>query len=157
MWDKIVRWLTAAVGAALGFFGSWPLALKCLAIIMTVDFITGMIVAWRGRSPKTDGGGLSSSVGFDGLLKKSFILMVVLMASILDYLIGNETMVFQMASTFYYIANESLSVLENVALMGVPIPKFLENVLDVMLEHSDSGEAMLELDYESKQADETEE
>ena len=111
--------------------------LTVLAVAMVVDYLTGLIVAACGKSQKTEGGGLSSKVGFVGLAKKGFILLIVLLATALDKAIGNQTMVFQMASAGYYIANEGLSVVENAALLGVPFPGGLKKALDELKQSGD--------------------
>ena len=137
MWDKIVKGLAAAGGAGLGWVGGWNVMLTVLAVAMVVDYLTGLIVAACGKSQKTEGGGLSSKVGFVGLAKKGFILLIVLLATALDKAIGNQTMVFQMASAGYYIANEGLSVVENAALLGVPFPGGLKKALDELKQSGD--------------------
>lgn len=140
-WDKIVKWLAGAVGAVAGLLGEWNVLLTILAIMMALDYFTGLIVAWRGRSPKTEGGGVSSRVGFDGLIRKFFIMVVVLVATLLDTAIGNAAHVFQTAAVMYYIANEGISILENTALMGVQYPKFILNALEAMREKNDDLDA----------------
>ena len=140
MWDKIVKGLAAAGGAVLGWVGGWNVMLTVLAVAMVVDYLTGLIVAACGKSQKTEGGGLSSKVGFVGLAKKGFILLIVLLATALDKAIGNQTMVFQMASAGYYIANEGLSVMENAALLGVPFPGGLKKALEELKQSEDKLE-----------------
>lgn len=133
-WDKILKALAAIAGALAGLFGEWNTALTILVIVMAMDYITGVIVAVMHRSPKTDGGGLSSKVGFIGLARKGFMILIVLLATLLDRAVGNSAMVFQTAMVFYYIANEGLSILENADLMGVPFPTFLRERLESMRE-----------------------
>lgn len=134
-WDKIVKWLAAIVGALVGFVTkSWTPMLTALAVLMTVDYISGLIVAACHRSPNTEGGGLSSEAGFIGLAKKGFILILILLATVLDGLIGENTSVFQSSLTLYYIANEGLSILENAGLMGVKYPEKLRKALEAMRE-----------------------
>lgn len=130
--DRVVKLLAGAVGAVAGLLGEWNVLLTILAIMMLLDYATGVIVAWRGRSPKTETGGVSSKAGFDGLIRKFFIMVVVLVATLLDTAIGNSTRVFQTAATAYYIANEGISILENTSLMGVPYPPFIRNALEDM-------------------------
>lgn len=137
MWDKIFKYLCAVAGAVAGFFGAWPAALTILLVMMSVDYLTGLIVAARGKSPKSETGKLSSKAGFEGLLKKGIILTIVLMATLLDKAVGNASMVFQTATVFYYIANEGLSILENADLMGVPFPAFIRERLESMREQKD--------------------
>lgn len=137
MWDKILKGLCLAAGMIAGLYGEWTAALTILAVMMAVDYITGVLVAITGRSPKTDGGGLSSKIGFVGIAKKGFIMLIVLVATQLDKAIGNTSMVFQTATVFYYIANEGLSILENAELMGVPFPAFIRKRLESMREQKD--------------------
>lgn len=133
-WDKVMKALAAIAGALAGLFGEWNTALTILVIVMAMDYITGVIVAAMHRSPKTEGGGLSSKVGFIGLARKGFMILIVLLATLLDRAVGNSAMVFQTAMVFYYIANEGLSILENADLMGVPFPTFLRERLESMRE-----------------------
>ena len=136
-WDKIAKVIAGAAGAVAGLLGEWNVMLTILGIFMLLDYVTGLIVAWRGRSPKSEGGGVSSRVGFDGLIKKFFIMVVVLVATLLDRVIGTSAAVFQTAATMYYIANEGISILENTALMGVVYPKFVMRALETMRETND--------------------
>ena len=137
MWDKIIKGICAVIGVIAGLYGEWTTALSILAIMMGVDYITGVLVAISGRSPKTDGGGLSSKIGFIGIAKKGFIMLIVLVATQLDRAIGNTAMVFQTATVFYYIANEGLSILENAEAIGVPFPAFIRERLESMRESKD--------------------
>ena len=137
MWDKILKGICLVAGMIAGLYGEWTAALTILAVMMAVDYITGVLVAITGKSPKTDGGGLSSKIGFIGLAKKGFIMLIVLVATMLDRAIGNTAMIFQMATVFYYIANEGLSILENADLMGVPFPAFIRDKLEGMREEKD--------------------
>ena len=131
-WDKILKFLAGIAGAICGLFGEWSTTLTILVVVMAIDYISGVLVAVCGKSPKTEAGGLSSKVGFIGIAKKGFIMLLVLLATMLDRAIGNETMVFQTSLVFYYIANEGLSVLENAALMGLPFPEKLKKALETL-------------------------
>ena len=137
MWDKILKGICLVAGMIAGLYGEWTAALTILAVMMAVDYITGVLVAITGKSPKTDGGGLSSKIGFVGIAKKGFIMLIVLVATQLDRTIGNTSMVFQTATVFYYIANEGLSILENADLMGVPFPHWIKEKLETMRESKD--------------------
>ncbi len=139
-WDRITKWLAGIAGAVAGLLGEWNVLLTILAIMMVLDYLTGLIVAWRGRSPKTEGGGVSSKAGFDGLIRKFFIMVVVLIATLLDTAVGSTARVFQTAATTYYIANEGISILENTALMGVHYPAFVRKALESLREKSDPPE-----------------
>lgn len=137
-WDKIIKATAAVAGAIAGLLGEWNILLTILVIAMVTDYVTGLIVAACGRSPKTEGGKLSSTAGFIGLAKKAVIMAVVLLATLLDKAIGAESMVFQTAATCYYIANEGLSILENAALLDVPIPARLRAALEALRDRNDS-------------------
>ena len=130
MWDKMTRAAGALLGAAAGLLGGWNVMLTVLAWMMTIDYATGLICAWCGRSPKTEGGGVSSRAGFDGLARKGLMMLIVLTATLLDRAVGSDGSVFQTAACGYYIANEGLSILENSALMGVPYPKAVKDALE---------------------------
>ena len=137
MWEKLLKTLAAVVGAIAGFFGEWTILLTALCLFMSIDFLTGWIVAKKGKSPKSETGGLSSKAGFDGLIRKFFIILVVLVATILDRVAGNQTAIFQAATCCWYIANEGLSIIENVGLMGVKVPAILAKVLDALKKNGD--------------------
>lgn len=133
-WDKIVKALAGVAGAIAGLFGEWNTMLTILVVVMAIDYVSGWIVALCGRSPKTEGGGLSSKVGFIGIAKKAFIMLLILLATMLDRAIGTGAAVFQSSLVLYYIANEGLSILENAALMGVKFPEKLRKALETMRE-----------------------
>lgn len=136
-WDKVLKLLAGVAGAIAGLFGEWNTMLTILVVMMAADYISGWIVAWCGKSPKTESGGLSSKVGFIGLAKKGFIMLLVLVATMLDRAIGGGTSIFQSSLVLYYIANEGLSVLENAALLGVRFPDKLRKALETMREQED--------------------
>ena len=140
MVEKFIKAAAGIAGAAVGFPGGWNVLLTVLALLMAADYITGLVVAWRGRSPKSENGGMSSRAGFDGLLRKGFIVVIVLVATVLDRATGSGNMVFQTACTCYYIANEGLSIVENAALMGVPVPDGLKKALEIYRERGDMDE-----------------
>ena len=136
-WDKVIKIIAGVAGAIAGLFGEWTTMLTILVVLMATDYISGWIVAWCGRSPKTEGGGLSSKVGFIGIAKKGFIMILVLLATMLDRAIGNNTYIFQSSLVLYYIANEGLSILENAALLGVKFPDKLKKALEALREQQE--------------------
>lgn len=141
LWTKIIKIGATVAGAAAGLLGEWNALLTTLAVLMGLDYLTGFVVAWRGKSPKTEHGGVSSKAGFDGLLKKGFIIIIVLVATILDKAINTGAMVFQTATVCYYIANEGLSVTENAALMGVPVPEAIKKALEMFRKKSETDDS----------------
>lgn len=134
--NSIVAALAVGGGIISNLLGGWDAALQVLLICMAADYITGMIVAGVFKhSRKSDSGALDSRAGFKGLMRKFSILLVVLLAAQLDTVIGGTFS--RTAVILFFCANESLSVLENVGLMGVEYPKFLKNALEAL---KDKGE-----------------
>jgi toxin secretion/phage lysis holin len=135
--NTILIVLSAVGGFFAQLMGGWDAALQVLIICMAVDYITGMIVAGVFRhSRKTDSGALDSRAGFKGLMRKVAVLLVVLIAAQLDTVIGGTFS--RTAVILFFCANESLSVLENVGLMGVEYPKFLKNALEALKDKGDN-------------------
>lgn len=143
MWDKIIKALATVGGAIAGFFGEWNAVLTVLLVAMAVDYVSGLIVAAAGKSPKTESGGLNSKVGFVGLAKKGMILLVVLTATLLDRAVGNATSVFQMATACFYVANEGVSILENAAIIGLPVPGVIKRALDDLKDKGEKDQSNL--------------
>ena len=129
-WEKIVKILAALAGAVAGLFGEWSPLLTILVAVMSLDYVSGLIVAACGRSPKTEGGRLSSKAGFMGIARKALMLLLIGLATLVDRALGNSAMVFQTSLAFYYIANEGLSILENAGTLGVPFPARLRGALE---------------------------
>lgn len=131
----IIGFGTALAGIA-NWFGGWDMGLSTLVILMAVDYITGLMVALIfKKSQKTGTGGFESYVGWKGLCRKGVTLLVVLVACRLDMMVGTNSYI-RDAVVICYIANESLSIVENAGLMGVPIPKAITNAIDVLKKKS---------------------
>lgn len=156
-WDKIVKALAAAGGAVAGLFGGMDAMLVVLVVFMATDYLSGLTAGWMGKSPKTATGRLDSKVGFIGILKKALILLVVLMAATLDRIMPTDMAVFRNMIVFFYIANEGLSILENLALCGVPFPGVLKTALEKIRDKNDRAEDDPEAERETGEADEREE
>lgn len=139
---RLLEILAAAGGAVLSFFTGLPPIIWVLIAIMTLDYITGMMCGFMGKSPKTETGGLSSKTAFEGLLKKVLILVVVGLAALVDHAIavsaGIEMAAVTGACCLWFVASEGLSILENAAAMGVPIPQVLLRALEIMRQKGDS-------------------
>ena len=127
--EKTVKWFAAAAGAVAGLFMRMPIAVRLLALLMGLDYLSGVGVALLGKSPKSEGGALSRRAVFAGLMRKAMILIVILLAAVLDNLTGSAACTG--AAAMFYIVNESLSILENAVLLGVPVPQKLTQALDV--------------------------
>ena len=137
--------LTAAglIGsAAASLFGGWDAALVTLVVFMAIDYITGLLVAGIfHRSPKSPDGRLESRAGFKGLLRKGMMLLIVLVAVRLDAVIGAGFTFLRDAAAISLTVNDGLSILENMVLMGVPVPNALKNALTVLGRQTEPGPA----------------
>lgn len=123
-------------GAIAGLFGGWDTALQTLVIFMAVDYITGLIVAGVFHtSPKTKTGTLESRAGWKGLCRKGVSLLVVLVACRLDAIIGSSFI--RDATVIAFACNETISIIENAGLMGVPIPAALTKAVDVLRQRAE--------------------
>ena len=136
-----VEVLAAIGGAVASFFCGLPPILWVLIAVITIDYITGILCGFMGRSQKTETGGVSSKEAFRGLLKKALIILVVLLAALLDKAVSMGTgATFEAvagATCLWFIASEGFSILENVATMGVPIPKILKQALEIFRSKGD--------------------
>ena len=155
---KITELLAAIGGAIASFFVNMPPLVWILIAVMTIDYITGLICAAMGKSQKTENGYIASNQAFIGLLKKGLILLVVLLASLLDMAVSHGAGIaftaVMGATCLWFIASEGFSILENVALMGVPVPKILLRLLEIMKEKGETPEEKKEEPKEGKEAEE---
>ncbi len=133
-WDLLMKGGMMAAGFLQGLNGDQNQGIFLLMALMVADYISGVASAALHRSPKTQQGGLSSDAGWRGLLKKALMLLVVLLSYVLDDFVGQGNAMFQTAVTWFYISNEGISLLENLALAGVPIPRKLRAALEKMAE-----------------------
>lgn len=123
-------------GAISAAFGGWSVALTTLLIFMGIDYLTGLMVAGIFKnSAKTKTGGLESKAGFKGLCRKGVTLLIVLVAYRLDLAIGTEYIKDSVVIAF--IANETVSIVENAGLMGVPIPQPIIRAIDILKQRED--------------------
>ena len=129
--------IVGVVGSFIAsLFGCWDTALVTLMIFMAVDYITGLVVAGVfHKSPKTDGGTLESRAGWKGLCRKGMTLLVVLVACRLDLIMGSNFI--RDATIIAFIANETISIIENAGLMGAPIPGVLVKAIEVLKQKAD--------------------
>ena len=112
-------------------FGGWDAGLLTLIIFMAIDYITGLIVAGVfHKSSKSKNGALESKAGFKGLCKKCMILLFVLIAVRLDMVMNTNFI--RDGAVIAFIINETISIVENAGLMGVPVPQIIKNAIDVL-------------------------
>lgn len=105
-------------------FGGIDIALQCLLIAIVLDYISGVIKAYITKT-------LSSSIGLKGILKKVGVLVIVMLAVLVDRVTLNNGGIRTLV-IYYFVANEGLSILENLAVAGLPIPKKLKDSLKVI-------------------------
>lgn len=120
-----------AGGALINLVGGWDYALQLLIIAMCVDYVSGVLVAavWH-KSQKTENGSLESSAGFKGLIRKGMILAIVLVAHRIDLAISTNYV--RDAIVIGFSANEILSILENLGLMGIEYPKVIVQAIELL-------------------------
>ena len=104
--------------------GGLDVALTCLLIAIVLDYVSGLIKAFVTKN-------LSSKIGVKGIIKKVSILLVVMLAVLIDRVTG-ETGAIRTLVIYYFVANEGLSILENLGQAGVPIPQSIKKALKVM-------------------------
>lgn len=132
-WNTI-QLIFAAIGGWLGYFlGSCDGLLVALVVFAVVDYITGVMCAVADKK-------LSSEVGFKGICRKVLIFLLVGIANILDVQVIGTGSVLRTAVIFFYISNEGVSLLENAAHLGLPIPEQMKAVLEQLHDRAEKGD-----------------
>ena len=136
---SIVCSVFGTIGLAIAFFfGGWDASFITLGIFMSIDYITGVIVAGVfHKSKKTETGALQSRVGWKGLIKKFVTLLFVAIAVRLDMLIGSNYI--RDAVCIAFISNELISIIENAGLMGIPMPEILIKSIELLKTKEDKS------------------
>lgn len=133
--DKVIKYLKYAIaivgGVLTGLLGGWDMMLQVLVFIVILDYATGLAAAWVEKT-------LNSEIGARGILKKVLLFVVVILAYQLDRAIGQE--VFRSLAIWFYLANEGLSIIENCARAGLPIPASIRTALEQLKKKGDTGE-----------------
>lgn len=136
--NGVLAVLAAAGSTVAAALGGWDTALQTLLLFMAADYLTGMLVAGVFRqSGKSEDGALDSRAGFKGLCKKGAQLVAVLVGARLDLLLGTNWA--RTAVVLFFLGNEGLSILENLGLMGIPLPEALKNALSVLKEKGENA------------------
>lgn len=130
-WNTI-QLIFAAVGGWLGYFlGGCDGLLIALVIFAAVDYVTGVMCAVADKK-------LNSEVGFKGICRKVLIFLLVGIANILDVQVIGTGSVLRTAVIFFYLSNEGVSLLENAAHLGLPVPEKLKEVLEQLHDHAEA-------------------
>ena len=122
IWAKIQVAFTAIGGWIGWFLGGVDGMMIALIVLMVLDYISGVMCAIEDKK-------LSSAIGFKGICKKVLILMLVGVANIIDVHVVGTGAVLRGAVICFYLSNEGLSLLENAAYLGLPIPDKLREIL----------------------------
>ena len=131
-WNTI-QLIFAAIGGWLGYFlGGCDGLLYALIAFAVVDYITGVMCAVADKK-------LSSEVGFKGICRKVLIFLLVGIANILDVQVIGTGSVLRTAVIFFYISNEGVSLLENAAHLGLPVPEKMKAVLEQLHDRAEDG------------------
>ncbi len=132
----IIGTLSIIGGALAQAMGGWDYALQMLCIVMAADYITGVTCAlvWK-KSPKSEDGSFNSKASLKGLFRKAGILLAVLIAYHLDRFAGTDCI--RNAAITFFIANDGFSVVENLGVMGLPMPAAVKNAFEILRQKSE--------------------
>lgn len=126
-----VQMVFTAIGGWLGYFlGGCDGLLYALIAFVVIDYITGVMCAVADKK-------LSSEVGFKGICRKVLIFLLVGIANVLDVQVIGSGSVLRTAVIFFYISNEGVSLLENAAHLGLPVPDRIKTVLEQLHDRSE--------------------
>ena len=124
----------AAIGGGLGYFlGGCDGLLIALVVFVAVDYVTGVMCAISDKK-------LSSEVGFKGICRKVLIFLLVGIANILDVQVIGTGSVLRTAVIFFYLSNEGVSLLENAAHLGLPVPEKMKDILAQLHDRAEKEE-----------------
>lgn len=126
-----LQFIFTAIGGYIGWFlGGFDGLLYALVAFVTIDYITGIMVAILEKK-------LSSSIGFKGIFKKVLIFTFVGIGHIVDIYILQNGSAIRTAVIFFYLSNEGLSIVENAAKIGLPVPENLKKVFTELNKEDD--------------------
>lgn len=127
------HWFNAIISAIATTFvfliGGFDIAISCLLIAIALDYVSGILKAFINKN-------LSSEIGLKGILKKVGILVIVMLGVLIDRVAG-ETGAIRTLVIYYFVANEGLSIVENLGEAGLPIPKKLKEALKALKKETD--------------------
>lgn len=133
LWNTI-QLVLATLGGWIGYFmGGCDGLIYALIAFVVVDYITGIMCAVTDKK-------LSSEIGFKGICKKVLVFVLVGLANILDVQVIGTGCVLRTAVIFFYISNEGVSILENSAHLGLPIPSKLKDILEQLHDRAEEGD-----------------
>lgn len=137
---NMICFIAGVLGGFITYLvGGWTEGMETLVILMVIDFATGMFVAAIFKnSAKTKGGGLKSSVGFKGLVKKFVMWMIVAAMYRVDLMLGIDYL--RDLCIIGFALNELISITENAGLMGIPLPAAVTKAIELLNEKTGGEE-----------------
>ena len=132
--------VVSLIGAVGGFIvqllGGWTSDMQTLLVLMGIDIVMGLLIAafWK-QSDKSETGTVSSTSMAKGLIRKGAYLLIILLAHSLDTVLGVDYI--RTAVIIAFIANETISIVENAGIMGVPIPSAITKAIEILKEKSE--------------------
>ena len=131
-----MQYVFAGVGGFMGWFlGGLDGFLYALIMFVAIDYLTGLMAAYVQKK-------ISSEVGFRGICRKVAIFCLVGVGHVLDTQVIQNGSVLRTAVIFFYLSNEGISIIENIALIGLPVPKKLKDVLEQLRDDEMEGEKL---------------
>lgn len=124
MKETLCVFLSGVVTGLVYLLGGWDAAMQCLIIAIALDYISGIIKAFHTKT-------LSSRIGFRGMLKKIGYLVIVMLSVLIDRVTG-ESGAIRTLVIYYFVANEGLSIIENLSVTNIPIPKVIKKALKAL-------------------------
>lgn len=130
---ETIKMIFASIGGSIGWIlGGADGFLYALIAFVVIDYLTGIMASILEQK-------LSSEVGFRGIFKKVVTFFLIGVANIIDYYLIGSGSAIRTAVIFFYISNEGISILENTAKIGLPIPDKLKNILEQLKEEKKNG------------------
>ncbi len=131
---NVIQVILSAIAGSLGYFiGGFDSMIYALIVFVIIDYITGVMCAIADKS-------VSSEIGFKGICRKVLIFLLVGVANILDVQVIGTGSALRTAIIFFYLSNEGISLLENAAHLGLPVPEKIKTVLEQLHDRSQKEE-----------------
>ncbi|WP_198957415.1 phage holin family protein [Paenibacillus selenitireducens] len=117
--------MSGVIGAIITFaFGEWSQSLTFFLFAITVDYITGIAASLK------EGQGLNSHIGFWGIARKAFMLLIIMLGHQMDLLF--QTNMIMAGAVYFYLANELISITENYGRIGLPLPQKIKDIIQIL-------------------------
>ncbi|WP_422406985.1 MULTISPECIES: phage holin family protein [Gammaproteobacteria] len=134
------KFIFAVFSTGISFlFGSWHISLTVLCVLMVLDILTGIL---KGAINKE----LRSRTGYVGFLRKASIMIVIIMANMLDLITKTGMPVFRTIAVYFYVGMEGISIIENLGLMGVPLPSAITKYFEQLKSDNDNKDMAQEIE-----------